>query len=147
MKIFIGCDHAAFSAKESLKKYLMLDHEVEDVGTHSTDNCHYPYYAIEVCRNIIRNPGSVGILMCASGIGMSIVANRFKGIRAAVCRDIHDAKLSRSHNDANILCLGAKMSSPELVKDISTVWLKGIFDSGRHAERIEIFKDYGSDLF
>jgi ribose 5-phosphate isomerase B len=145
MKIFMGSDHAALESKNSLKKFLLLDHEIVDLGTDSSDASDYPKFAIEVVKSVVTNPGSRGILLCGSGLGMCMVANKFKGVRAAVCRDVEDAKLSRLHNDANILCLGARITSAELMKDIAADWLDTDWEGGRHESRLKMFEGLGSE--
>ena len=138
MQLFIACDHAAFEAKEALKAALAASHHVTDLGTHSQDSVHYPEYAFKLSEAVLSHPGSTGILLCGSGIGVSIGANRFKGIRAALCRDVDDAKMSRSHNNANVLCLGARRNSlPELQAMVNT-FLSTPFEGGRHALRVQM---------
>lgn len=146
MKIVIGSDHAAFEMKELVKKFLQSKNiEVVDVGTHSDERCDYPDYAMALAKVVIHE-NILGILFCGSGIGASIVANRFKGIRAALCRSPYDAEMSRKHNDANVLCLGARVNSEEEIKKIINVWLSNSFEGGRHAERLEKFQDIGEEL-
>nr|MBP9675057.1 RpiB/LacA/LacB family sugar-phosphate isomerase [Bacteriovoracaceae bacterium] len=114
MKIFIACDHAAFEAKEALKVFFMREKlQVVDLGTNSNESVHYPHFAIKLSHEVLKHPDYCGILLCGTGIGVSIVANKFKGIRAALCRSVEDAKLSREHNNANVLCLGARSNSIE----------------------------------
>lgn len=110
MKVVLGCDHAAFESKEELKKYLETKFEVLDEGTYSADRCDYPDYAMKVVKRVVTE-NAPGILLCGSGVGVSIVANRFKGVRAALVRTSEEAKLSRQHNDANILCLGSRSNT------------------------------------
>ncbi len=141
-KIFIACDHAAFEAKEALKAALIDQYELIDLGTHSTDSVHYPAYAEALAREIQKG-GSRGILLCGSGIGVSIVANRFKGIRAALCRDIEDAKMSRLHNDANVLCLGGRKNTISDLILITEKFLSTEFEGGRHQDRINLFNNLG----
>ncbi len=146
MKFIIGSDHAAFEAKMQLKDWLIsLGHEIEDLGTHSDMSCHYPLYAIDVAKKVSSSNGA-GILLCGSGIGVSIVANKFKGIRAALCRTEEDAELSRMHNNSNILCLGARVNSLQEMKQIIFTWMNTEFDGGRHLERIELFKNLGESV-
>lgn len=145
MKLIIGSDHAAYEVKEELKKHLSLKHEVVDVGTHSTDSCDYPDYAIELCK-AVRKEECLGILLCGSGVGVSMVANRFKGIRASLCLDVLVAGLSRSHNNANVLCLGARLTPMGKIIEISDVWLSTSFEGDRHAKRVEKFDNLGSEL-
>jgi ribose 5-phosphate isomerase B len=143
-KIIIGSDHAAFEAKEILKKSLEgQGFELDDVGTHSLDSCHYPDYAIALAKKLKQNPTARGILLCGSGIGVSIVANRFSFIRAALCRTAIDAKLSRQHNDANVLCLGARINSETEIMKITLAWLETKFEGSRHQDRLNLFSTLG----
>lgn len=140
MQLFIACDHAAFEAKEALKAALAASHQLTDLGTHGPESVHYPEYAAKLAQSVLGHPDSMGILLCGSGIGVSIGANRFKGIRAALCRDLEDAKLARSHNNANVLCLGArKNSSAELLAMVQT-FLTTPFEGGRHALRVQMME-------
>lgn len=144
MKIVIGSDHAAFEMKEFVKEFLHLKKiEFLDVGTYSIERCDYPDYAKAAVKEVLEN-NFPGILLCGSGIGVSIVANRFKGIRAALCRTPNDAEMARKHNDANILCLGARTNSEAEVKAIIDSFLSNQFEGGRHADRLEKFKDLGA---
>jgi ribose 5-phosphate isomerase B len=137
MRIIIGCDHAAFPAKEELAAFTReLGHEVIDKGTHSTDSCDYGDYAHAVADTVARGAGDFGILVCGTGIGMSLVANRVKGIRAALCHNILTARLSRSHNNANVLCMGARVLGGDLMKEMVREFLNTEFEGGRHARRI-----------
>ncbi len=145
MKICIGCDHAAFHEKEALKEYLSERFEVIDVGTHSPDRCNYPDYGKAVVKKVL-NEGHVGILICGSGIGVSIVANRFKGIRAALCRSPKEGELSKQHNNANILCLGARINTVDQLKEIADAFLIAKFEGGRHSERLALFEDLGERI-
>ena len=136
----MGADHAGFELKETLNDYVdTLDsYEVEDLGTYSEDSCDYPDFAKDVAVNVAKTDGSMGILICGTGIGMSMTANKIKGIRAAMCRSVDDAKLSREHNNANILCLGGRVTDEKTAKDIVKVWLKTEFsDDERHKSRVE----------
>ena len=140
MKIFIACDHAAFDAKEALKASLASAHELVDLGTHSADSVHYPEYAQKLASSVLAHPGSRGFLLCGSGIGVSIAANRFKGIRAALCRDLDDAQLCRRHNDANVMCLaGRKTPVTELIP-MAHAFLTTEFEGGRHQARVEMIE-------
>jgi len=145
-KIVIGSDHAAFEMKEFVKELLLLQKiEVLDVGTHNADRCDYPDFATAVAKIVIEQKLS-GILLCGSGIGVSIVANRYKGIRAALCRTPDDAEMARKHNDANILCLGARVSSKKEIEEIIKSWLTHQFEAGRHADRLEKFEKLGETI-
>lgn len=143
MKIFIACDHAAFEAKEALRKHLEGKHQLVDLGTHSLDSVHYPDYAIKLAQEVVKTPGSKGVLLCGSGIGVSIVANRFKGIRAALCHDVDDSKMCRLHNNANVLCLAGRKTPVETLKVMADTFLITEFEGGRHQQRLDIFKELG----
>ncbi len=140
MKLIIASDHAAFQEKESLKKYLEdKAYEVKDLGTNSEQSTHYPLYAHKLSQEVLNEKNSMGILLCGSGIGVSMVANRTKGIRAALCRSEWDARMSRLHNDANVICLGGRVSSLEEMKKMIDVFLSTEFEGGRHQMRIDLF--------
>lgn len=145
MKIYLGCDHAAFEAKEEVKK-ILSQHDVEDLGAHGSERVNYPDFAKSVCEGVVTHDESRGILLCGSGIGMSMTANRFAGIRAALCRTLEEAELSRQHNDANVLCLGARTTDLNLLKQIVEKWLTTDFEEGRHTDRIALFNDLGTKL-
>ncbi|MCK5883396.1 MAG: ribose 5-phosphate isomerase B [Bacteriovoracaceae bacterium] len=143
MAIVIGSDHAAFEEKEMIERYLISKGiEVIDVGPDSADRCDYPDFAMKLSRTVVAENGR-GVLLCGSGIGVSMVANRFKGIRAALCRTAHEAKLSRQHNDANVLCLGARISSEQELQGMIDAWLEAEFEDGRHTGRVAKFNDIG----
>ena len=132
-KIAIGCDHAAFNEKEKLKKYLIKNgYELVDVGTNSSDSVDYPSFGHEVGKLVANNKVNKGIVICGSGIGISIAANKIKGVRAALCTSSEHAKMSRKHNDANVLALGARMTDFSLVLEIVQSWLNTDFEGGRH---------------
>ncbi|MEA2038081.1 MAG: ribose 5-phosphate isomerase B [Nanoarchaeota archaeon] len=123
-KIIIGSDHAGFKLKEDIKKYLTeLKYEIEDLGTNSEESVDYPLIAQKVAKKVTETK-AIGILICGTGIGMSITANRFKGIRAAVCYDELTAKMAKEHNDANILCLGSRTQTAENYKKVIETFLK-----------------------
>lgn len=143
MKIFIASDHAAFIQKQALIRDLRKEHDLVDLGPESESSVNYPDYAHSLVEKMRENPGSLGILMCGSGIGMSIAANRFKGVRAALCRNIEDAKLSREHNNANVLCLGARISTFDEIQKIVHTFLKTNFEGGRHQIRIDKLDQWG----
>jgi ribose 5-phosphate isomerase B len=143
MKIVIGSDHAAFEMKELVKKFLQSKNiEFIDVGTHSLERSDYPDYASAVAKKVLAD-NLTGILLCGSGIGVSIVANRYKGIRAALCRSPYDAEMARKHNDANVLCLGARTNTEEEIKAIIEAWFANFFEGGRHADRLKKFENLG----
>jgi ribose 5-phosphate isomerase B len=135
-KIFLACDHAAYEAKLFVK-HLLSDYEVIDLGAYSTDSVNYPDYGKKIAKEVLENKAK-GIALCGSGIGISIQVNRFKGIRGALCRDIEDAKMSRLHNNSNILCLGARQTSEKDMEEIVKTWLNTEFEGGRHQTRIDL---------
>ena len=150
MKLFIGSDHAAFEEKETLKVYLkelFKDESVEiiDKGTFSSERCDYPDFAAAVAKAVSKE-NEKGILVCGSGIGVSMTANRYQGARAALCRTPNDAVLSRQHNNANILCLGARTNSIDELKEITSSWFDANFEEGRHTGRIEKFNNLGESI-
>ena len=139
MKIALGSDHAGFELKESLKRYLEGKNlEYTDFGMFSMDSGEYPEYAYKVSNAIIQGKYDRGILICGTGIGMCMTANKIKGIRAALAYDIHTAQLSRLHNDANILCLGGREIKESMAMDIVDTWLNTSFEGGRHQKRIDL---------
>lgn len=137
MKIAIGSDHAGYELKEQVKGSLAGLHEVTDVGTDSTDSVDYPDFALSVARLVAERTVERGILLCGTGIGMSVAANKVKGIRAALAFDLYTAMQSRRHLDANILVLGAHVTGRALALEIVAKWLDEPFEGGRHARRIE----------
>ncbi|MBW1981666.1 MAG: ribose 5-phosphate isomerase B [Deltaproteobacteria bacterium] len=142
MKIVIGSDHAGFSLKTVLKPYLQeLGFSVEDVGCEREQSVDYPQYGKEVARRVSEGEFPRGILICGSGLGMSMVANRFKGVRAALCHDLYSAILSRRHNDANLLVLGGRLIGTDAAKEIVRVWFATDFDGGRHQRRVAQMDD------
>lgn len=146
MQLVIGCDHAAFEEKEALKSFLIIKgHELHDVGTYSNERCDYPDFAEKAVKEIMAR-SCLGILLCGSGIGISMAANRFAGIRAALCRSPKEAELSRQHNDANALCLGARINSMQEIELITEAWLASTFEAGRHSDRIAKFDQWGTKL-
>ncbi|NCB37332.1 MAG: ribose 5-phosphate isomerase B [Erysipelotrichia bacterium] len=137
MKIYAGSDHGGFELKKLLLKRLHeLGHQVEDVGTHSPASCDYPDYAHAVAAGVIAEEGSIGLLTCGSGIGISIAANRHHGIRAALCHNSLEAELARKHNDANVLVMGGRLVGEAMALDILEKFLSTEFEGGRHANRI-----------
>ena len=137
MKVIIGSDHAGFSLKTQVKSFLeKMGHTVEDAGCQSEDSVDYPVYGKAVATEIARGKFAKGILICGSGLGMSMIANRFQGVRAALCNDLYSAILSRRHNDANLLVMGGRLIGSDLAEEIVRTWLKTEFDGGRHERRI-----------
>lgn len=142
MKIFIGSDRIGFELKAEIIQLLSNDkHEVIDIGPLEYKSVHYPEIAFEVSRNVTNNPLSFGILICSSGIGMSIAANKIKGIRAANCTNDYLAEYSRLHNDANILCLGSTVVKLEDGIIITKKFLSTPFESGKNSERVEMLNN------
>jgi len=138
LRIVIGSDHAGFDLKEALKE--SFDGMV-DVGTYSEDSVDYPDFAAKVAGAISSGEFERGILICGSGVGMSIVANKFSGVRAALCTDTGTARMSRMHNDANILVLAGRRTNAETAAAIVTVWLHTEFEGGRHTKRLDKIKN------
>src|SRR6185295_15240991 len=137
MKIAIGADHAGFAAKEEIKTVIKaLGHTLTDVGTTSETSVDYPDYAEKVARMVASGEADKGVLLCGTGIGMSIAANKVPGIRAAVVSDEKTAELSRKHNDANIFCAGARFNPVVKIAEALKVWLQTPFEGGRHVNRI-----------
>jgi len=138
--VIIGCDHAAYPMKETVKAFLTeAGIEVSDVGTHSEDSVDYPDFGSDVAGGVSRREYPRGILLCGSGIGMSIVANRFPGVRAALCNDLFSAIMCRKHNNANILVLGGRVIGETLALEIVKAWLETDFEGGRHQSRLDKF--------
>lgn len=142
-EIIIGSDHAGFALKEIVKSYLKKRRfEFKDVGTYTQDSCDYPDFAYKVAKEIAKHPNNKhGILICKTGIGNSIVANRFKGVRAALCYNVQAARLSRRHNDSNVLVLGEAFVSRKSAVKILGVWLNTDFEGGRHKRRLGKIKN------
>ena len=139
MKIGIGNDHAALEMKLQIKEFLEeMGHEVVDYGTHTEESCDYPVYGEKVGRAVAGGRADLGICICGTGIGISLAANKVKGIRAAVCSEPYSAKLSRMHNDTNVLCFGARVVGIELAKMIVDEWLSAEFLGGRHQRRVDL---------
>ena len=138
MKISIGSDHRGLEQRKVLTEIIVsLGHEVDDQGTFSTESADYPDIADKVGKTVAAGTSQKGILVCGTGIGMSIAANKIDGIRAALANDVESAKLSRQHNDANILCLAGNDFSPEVYQQVVTAWLTTDFEGGRHERRVK----------
>lgn len=143
MKIAIGSDHAAFAFKERLKAWLLgRGHDVKDFGTFSTDRVDYPEYGWAVGEAVANGEYERGVVCCGTGVGISIAANKVKGIRCVVCSEPYSARLSRAHNDTNVLSLGSRVIGPDLAEMILEVWLATSFEGGRHAARLEKISQY-----
>ncbi len=137
--IFIASDHAGFVLKAQLIAHLgAKGFQVKDLGTHSKESCDYPLYANELCAEVLAAENSLGILICGSGIGMSIAANRHKGIRAALCTCEFQAKYTRLHNNANVLCLAERVTGCGVALAITDVFLSEGFEGGRHSRRVDM---------
>lgn len=142
MKIAIGNDHSAVELKEIIKEFLQeKGYEVLDLGTNSTESCDYPIYGEMVGRAVTEKRADFGIAICGTGLGISLAANKVKGVRACVCSEPYTAKMSRLHNDANVLCFGARVVGSELAKMITEVWLDTEFEGGRHQRRVDLIMD------
>lgn len=138
MRIALGSDHGGFTLKEEIKKYLNeKGMEYKDFGTHTTDSCDYPDIALPAARAVASGEYDRGILICGTGIGIGIAANKVHGIRAALCHDTFSARASREHNNANILTMGERVIGRGLAMDIVDIWLKTEFTGGRHQRRVE----------
>ena len=143
--VALGADHAGFSLKQDLKSWLVAQgHTVLDVGTHSADSVDYPDFALAVSRAVAGGEAARGLLVCGTGIGMAITANKVPGIRAAVCGDAETARLSRQHNDLNVLALAGRATSPAVAVGIVRVWLETSFEGGRHERRLAKVSDLDS---
>lgn len=139
MKIALGADHAGYVLKESVKEFLNNRKiEYKDYGTFKMDSCDYPEYAYKVGQAIINQEADLGILICGTGIGMCITANKIKGIRAANVHELETAKLSRLHNDANVLCLGGRLQEEKQALQIVDTWLNTSFEGDRHQNRLNL---------
>lgn len=135
--LVLGSDHAGFALKQSLFGYLETKHDLLDVGTHSLESCDYPRIASTLAQEVISRQ-ALGILICGSGIGVSMAANRYPGIRAALCTNEYMARMSREHNDANVLCLGGRIVGEDLAKAIVDAFLSASFAGGRHQGRVDL---------
>lgn len=141
MKLAIGSDHGGFRLKEAIKTYLLdHDYEVTDFGTESEDSCDYPDFALPVAQAVAKGEYDRGILICGTGIGIGIVANKVKGVRAALCHDTFSAEACRNHNDANILTMGERIVGEGLALKIVETFLNSEFEGGRHQIRVDKIK-------
>lgn len=140
-KIIIGSDHGGYALKTEIVKHLRnLGYEASDKGCFSEDSCDYPLIAKAVANEVLSS-GNKAILVCGTGIGMSITANRYKGIRASHCTDTFSARMSRMHNNSNVLCLGQRVTGTGLALDIVDIWLNTEFEGGRHQKRIDLIEE------
>ena len=140
--IAVASDHAGFALKEALKRKLVEEgYAVLDAGTDSAESCDYPVFAEAGCRLVLDGQAELCILCCGTGVGMSIAANKLKGIRAACCSDTYSAEYTRLHNDANVLCLGARVVGEGLAWDLAKAFLGAEFEGGKHARRVGLIAD------
>jgi ribose 5-phosphate isomerase B len=141
LKVAIGCDHGGIDLKDIIKSVLTdLGHEIDDQGCYSSESVDYPNFAKSVSLLVKDGKCDRGILICGTGIGMSMAANRIPGIRAALCHEMFSARMSREHNDANILCLGGRVIGQGLAAEVVKTWMTTDFVGGRHQRRIDMFK-------
>ena len=138
-KVVIGCDHAGFELKGKVIEHLKnRGFEIQDVGTDSTASCDYPLFAKALCKVLQDGKAELGILICGTGIGMSMAANKCRGIRACACSDTFSARLTRNHNDANVLCIGARVVGEGLAYDLVDAFLDAPFEGGKHQRRVDL---------
>ena len=141
MKVIIGSDHAGFEAKQRLAAFLRkMGHTLEDAGTEGKDPVDYPDFAVQVGRTVAEGDADRGVLICGTGIGMSITANKIAGVRAAMATDEMTAEMGRKHNDANVLCLGARVLTPERMENLIRIFMATAFEGGRHVDRVNKIK-------
>ena len=139
-KLIIGADHAGFELKEKIKKYLEEEgYQVKDIGTYTKDPADYPIIAKQASEGVIKEKFNA-ILICGTGVGMSIAANKQRGIRAVVCSDTTSAKYSKAHNNTNVLCFGSRIIGENLAKDICKIWLETEFEGDRHQKRVDMLE-------
>jgi ribose 5-phosphate isomerase B len=140
MKVILGSDHGGFELKQSVASFLQKSsYEIIDVGCHSEASVDYPVYAKDLCQQVLETDGAKGILICGTGLGVSMAANRIHGIRAALCSEPFSARMSREHNDANVLCLGGRVIGASLAIEVVNVFLTSQFAGDRHLRRIKMF--------
>ncbi len=138
MRVAVGCDHAGYALKGLVVDYLRTrGYEVVDEGTFSEESCDYPDFALKVATKVARGEVERGVLICATGTGMAMAANKVPGVRAAVANDLYTARFSRLHNDANVLAMGARVIGPGLAQAVLEVWMETEFEGGRHERRLE----------
>ncbi len=147
-RLIIGSDHAGFSLKEDIKVFLSdMEYTVTDVGTQSPESVDYPDFGVKVAKRVSAGEFNRGILVCGSGVGMAIVANKFPLIRAVLCLDAETARLSRLHNDSNILVLAGRRTDTDTAKSIVQIWLNTEFEGGRHQRRIDKIREFELQLY
>jgi ribose 5-phosphate isomerase B len=138
MKIALAADHAGYAAKEEVEAWLRdWGHDVDDLGTDDATPVDYPLYAAKVAHRVASGAAQAGILVCGSGVGVCIAANKVPGVRAAYVADTYSARMARAHNDANVLCLGARVTGPELMRELVSAFLSSSFEGGRHQRRVD----------
>ncbi len=143
MKIYLGSDHGGFELKEVIEDYLKKEgYNVEDLGTHSEDSVDYPDFGIKVGEVVAKEEDSIGIVFCGTGIGISIAANKVKGVRCALCSDVFSAEMAKKHNKANVIALGGRVTGKDLGKRIVKAFLDEKFEGGRHTRRIDKIMNY-----
>ena len=141
-KVYIGNDHAAVAMKNELVEYIKgLGYEVVNVGTDTEERVDYPVYAVKVAKAVAQDKDALGVLICGTGIGMSLAANKIHGIRAAAVSEVYSAKLTRMHNNSNIVCIGARVIGPETAKMIVETFLTTEYEGGRHQKRIDMISE------
>lgn len=147
MKLALGCDHGGYELMQEVKAHLdELGIEYEDFGTYSTESCNYPVYAKAAAEAVASGKCEMGVVICGTGIGVSMCANKVKGIRCALCSDCFSAEMTRRHNDANMLAMGARVLGPGLALRILDTFLNSEFDGGRHVERIKMMMDLENEI-
>ncbi len=138
MKFYIACDHAGFNIKENVENIVKnLGHEIINLGTNSNDRVDYPDFAHKLSLAVLEDKNSFGILICGTGIGMSVTANKHKGIRAALCHDAYTAEMARAHNNANVLCFGERVVGIGVIESMIKAWCETEFEGGRHSNRVK----------
>ncbi len=143
MKIYLGSDHGGFELKEAIEDYLKEEgYNVEDLGTHNEDSVDYPDFGIKVGEAVVEDEDSIGIVFCGTGIGVSIAANKVKGIRCALCADVFSAEMAKKHNKANVIALGGRVTGKGLGKRIVKAFLDEEFEGGRHTRRVDKIMNY-----
>ncbi len=146
MKVALGADHAGLGLKDKIAAALVeTGHEVDDLGTYRPDSCDYPDFAAKVAREVAGGRAQRGILVCATGVGMTMAANKVAGVRAALCNDLYTARFARLHNDANVLAVGARVVGPEQALEIVDLFMGTEFEGGRHQRRVDKIMELDND--
>jgi len=141
-KIAIGADHGGFELKEKIKHFVQnLGYEIKDFGTEDGNSCDYPIIAKAIARKVADKEFSKGIIICGSGLGVAIAANKVRGVRAVTCHDVYSAKMSRLHNNANVLTMGGRVITAEMAYEVVKIWLETEFEGGRHQRRIDMIEE------